>query len=75
MTTKKVAILRTRFTNSLHQLKPYLAYDLQKAHIENWIQLFLRLTLLHMHFYEFPFQTQNLWEESILINHLKFTTL
>jgi len=28
-------------------------------------QLFLLLTLLHMHLKEVPFQTQNLWEENI----------
>ncbi len=34
-------------------------------------QLFLHLTLLNMHLKEFPFQAQNLWEESIKMNYAK----
>ncbi len=38
-------------------------------------QLFLHLTLLNMHFKEFSFQAQNLWEESIKINYVKIDLL
>ncbi len=41
-----------------------------------WIQLLLRLTVLNMHLYEFPFQTLNLWKESIKMNHaMRFTNI
>ncbi len=36
----------------------------------------MRLTLLNIHLQEFPLQTQNLWEESIKINHaMRFTNV
>ncbi len=41
-----------------------------------WTLLFLHLTLLNIHLQEFPFQVQNLWEESIKINHdTRFTNV
>ncbi len=67
------------FTNSLRQRKPSFAVKIVlsdftkdrqwRSSAERRGQLFLHLTLLNMHFKEFPFQTQNLWEESIQINH------
>ncbi len=72
--------LRASFTNSLHQRKPSFGVKTvlsgftkdaqwQISAEKAWTQLFLRLTLLNMHLYEFPFQTQKLWAESIQMNH------
>ncbi len=73
-------IYRARFTNSLWQRKLSFGVKIVLSGFTKdaqwristekaWTQIFLPLTLLNMHLQEFPFQTQNLWEESIKMNH------
>ncbi len=51
----------------LNKILPGFTKDM-KCNISNenvWTLLLFQLTLLHRHVYEFSFETQNVWEESI----------
>ncbi len=78
--------LKASFTNSLRQRKPSFGVKIllsgftktrsDELALKRCGQLFLHLTLLNMHFYKFPFQMQNFWEENIQMNHAtRFTNV
>ncbi len=70
-TRKPLAMLRTHwasFTNSLRQRKQSFGVSYCQVLLKTCSDE-LALLRLNMHFYEFRFQTQNIWEESIQMNH------